>query len=559
MRLYSMLLGLLFTSVLTGQEYFVRYNYAGYKTLGKKSLIINSTYSISSKPWTISMGDSILLNGLIKKSITGKGDHTNFPFNYKVDFSSIKQNGLLKFNFEEKSYHLNINPDPYSKYIKEVLRYLRQQRSGSHESIDRAPGHFRDSAALVYRQVDEKKEWKKTPTKVNVSGGWYDAGDYLKFSLTNAYTCYQLLRAYEENPSIFNYKIYSKSQFNDLLDEVKFGLDFLEKCYVNDSTFVFQIGDNRDHELGNRLPVNDTNLYRFAYTSLSRSHMAFASASFAVASRVFSSVDSTQAKIYLQKSEELFEMSLKHKGVYWYEKNHEVFYADKSPFDNMLLSASELAITTGKKYYEEQIQYFSSLAGKGYWASWSDFNMIAHSRAGIYYSRSSNYLISELEYFEKKATEISNIWMVPHDYTWGSLYSFFGVASASILHDNLLKKNAFGYLAQEVIDYTFGKNNWGTSFLASKNIPNSVKNIYSQTYKIQKNLFPTGAIAEGPGDMEGHLSNVKWFSLSEESFESEKFNTQKVVFFDDDTDFQTMETTICGIADGIFLLSLISK
>ena len=28
---------------------------------------------------------------------------------------------------------------------------------------------------------------------------------------------------------------------------------------------------------------------------------------------------------------------------------------NKSPFDNMLLSASELAITTGKKYYEEPI------------------------------------------------------------------------------------------------------------------------------------------------------------------------------------------------------------
>ena len=38
MRLYSMLLGLFFTSVLTGQEYFVRYNHAGYKTLGKKKL-----------------------------------------------------------------------------------------------------------------------------------------------------------------------------------------------------------------------------------------------------------------------------------------------------------------------------------------------------------------------------------------------------------------------------------------------------------------------------------------------------------------------------------------
>lgn len=559
MKTTLLIFGLFVTSVITAQEHFVRYNQAGYKTLGKKSLIINSSHSLNGTSWSISHGDSVILNGVVKKSITGKGDHTNFPYNYKLDFSSVQNNGLLHFNFKEKSYPINIDSDPYTKYIKEVLRYLRQQRSASYESIDREPGHFRDSSATLYTQVGEKKEWRETASKVDVSGGWYDAGDYLKFSLTNAYTCYQLLRAYEENPQIFNYKTYSKSHLNDLLDEVKFGLNFLEKCYVNDSTFVFQVGDNRDHELGNRLPVNDTNPYRYAYTSLSRSQMAFASASFAVASRVFSSVDSMQARIYLQKSEKLFEMSRKHKGVYWFEKNHEVFYADKSPFDNMLLSASELAITTRKKYYEEQIQYYSSLAGKGYWASWSDFNMIAHSRAGIYCSRSSNYLISELEYFEKKASDINNIWMVPHDYTWGSLYSFFGVASAGILHDDLLRKNSFGYLAQEVVDYTFGKNNWGASFLASKNIPNSVQNIYSQTYKLQKNLFPIGAIAEGPGDIEGHLSNVKWFSLSKEAFESEKFNTQKVVFYDDDTDFQTMETTICGIADGIFLLSLMSK
>ncbi len=559
MKTTLLIFTLFVTYAISAQEYFLRYNQAGYKTFGKKSLIINSTHSLNNKPWSISFRDSIIITGLIKKSIIGKGDHTNFPYNYKLDFSSLQDNGLFNFNFEEKSYPFNIDSDPYTKYINEILRYLRQQRSASHESIDREPGHFQDSSAILYTQSSEKKEWIETELKVDVSGGWYDAGDYLKFSLTNAYTCYQLLRAYEENPHIFNYKTYSKSHLNDLLDEVKFGLDFLEKCYMNDSTFVFQVGDNRDHELGNRLPIDDTNPYRYAYASLSRSQMAFAAASFAVASRVFSSVDSTHAKIYLQKSEELFEMSRKHKGVFWFEKDHEVFYADKSPFDNMLLSASELAITTGKKYYENQIQYYSSLAGKGYWASWSDFNMIAHSRAGIYNSRSSNYLISELEYFEKKATDLNNIWMVPHDYTWGSLYSFFSVASAGILHDNLLKQNTFSYLAQEVIDYTFGKNNWGASFLASKNLPNSVQNIYSQTYKLQKNLFPIGAIAEGPGDMEGHLSNVKWFSLSEKAMESEKFNTQKVVFYDDDTDFQTMETTICGIADGIFLLSLLSK
>ncbi len=549
----------LFSSILRAQEHFIRYNQAGYKTFGEKSLIINSNKNLTDKIWNIYFEDSILLSGKIKNSLTAKGDHTNFPFNYRVNFSSIQRNGLLTLKFEGKSYSIKIDDDPYSKYVSEILRYLRQQRSASFEAVDKAPGHFKDSSALVCTQIENKKQWKESKVKVDVSGGWYDAGDYLKFSLTNAYTCYQLLRAYEENPSIFDYKLYSKSGLNDLLDEVKFGLNFLEKCYVNDSIFVFQVGDNRDHELGNRLPANDKNPYRFAYTALSRSHMAFSSASFAAASRVFRDIDSIKANVYLKKSEALFKLSIKHKGVFWFEKNHEVFYADKSPFDNLLLAASELALTTGKKYYENQIQYFSSLAGRAYWASWSDFNMIAHSRAGKYYSRSLNYLISDLEYFEKKAIESSNIWMVPHDYTWGSLYSFFGVASAGILHDLLLKENTFGYLSQEVIDYTFGKNNWGVSFLASKSLPNSVRNVYSQTYKIQKNLFPTGAIAEGPGDINGHLSNVKWFSLSQKAFENEKFNTQKVVFYDDDTDFQTMETTICGIADGIFLLSLISK
>ena len=113
-----------------------------------------------------------------------------------------------------------------------------------------------------------------------------------------------------------------------------------------------------------------------------------------------------------------------------------------------------------------------------------------------------------MEGFEKKALNKNNIWNIPHDYTWGSLYSFFGVASSAILHDELLKVSRFSYLAQDVIDYTFGKNNWGVSFVATKKLTNSVKNVYSQTYKLQPQLFPIGAIAEGPGDLEGHLENV---------------------------------------------------
>ena len=558
--LYVLLLNIL-TFSINAQNFHVRYNQAGYMNKAPKNFIINADYSLNGLKWEILKGDSSISNGQLQKSIAGKGDHTNFNFNYAVDFSAIEQSGGYDFKIDDQIHHFNIEKNPYATFLPDVLRYLRQQRSGSFGVVDKEPGHFSDSASTLYLQVKEKNQWYEHPQKktANVIGGWYDAGDYLKFNLTNAYTTYLLLSAYEENPAVLQFKNESNSNLNDLLDEAKFGLDFLERCYVNDSTFVIQIGDNRDHELGIRLPSNDTNPYRHAYTSLSKPHLAYTSAAFSIASRVFKRIDSTLSKKYLKKSEALFKLALEYKEAYWFKKGHEVFYADKNGYDNLLLAAAELAKTTQNDFYVQKIKYYSSMAGVGYWASWSDFNMVAHARSSEFYPRSKQFLISDLNGFAGTAKQENNIWKIPHAYTWGSLYSFFGVAYASILHNDIVKDSAYLDMAYNVIDYTFGKNNWGVSFLASKQLPNSVQNIYSQTYYLQPELFPTGAIAEGPGDLEGHLENVKWFDLSKESYNLEIFNTKKVVFFDDATDFQTMETTIGGLADGIYLLTLISK
>lgn len=93
--------------------------------------------------------------------------------------------------------------------------------------------------------------------------------------------------------------------------------------------------------------------------------------------------------------------------------------------------------------------------------------------------------------------------------------------------------------------------------IASKTIPRSVRNVYSQIYKEQPDLFPTGAIAEGPGDKKTHDGLMQYFQIPDND-PGHPFNTEEVVFFDNNTDFQCMETTITGLADGIFLLTLAS-
>lgn len=555
---------LLATSIFAQQDsLFVRWNQAGYFSKGPKSVIINSYNNLKGKAWFIKKGDSTLLKGAIKQFLTSRGDHTNFKYNYKIDFSGITRNGNYKLIFEEKEYDLKIDSNPVQQFLPEILRYLRQQRSASKHTVDKAPAHFNDSIAPLHLQNENKMEWlASTPQKTaNVIGGWYDAGDYLKFNLTSAYTTYLLLSAYEANPQLFSFKNHSKTQYNDLLDEAKFGLDFLERCYINDSTFVIQVGDERDHQFGDRLATDDKNMHRYAFTSLSRPHLAYNAAAYAIAARVFNPIDSLLAAHYLDLGKKLFVLANKHREAYWYQKGHEIFYADKNGYDNILLASAELYKTTGDKLYADKAKFYCTMAGRAYWASWSDFNMVAHAKSGKIIARSTQFLLDDLDGFYSKTQQPNNIWGVPHDYTWGSLYSFFGVANAAILYNEGYAQNSkspFINIAYDMIDYTFGKNNWGVSFVASKKLKNSVQNIYSQTYKLQPKLFPTGAIAEGPGGIEDHLANKQWFSLSKDAYKMEEFNTSKVVFFDDATDFQTMETTIGGLADAIYFLSLAS-
>lgn len=561
MKAYSLLILLFFCELLSAQSFFVRYNQAGYKVTAPKSLIICSKIDLKNVEWQIKKDENLISSGVLANSETGTGNHTNFEYNYNISFSTITEPGDYTFTIKDQKHQFSISSQPYQKFLPEILRYIRQQRSASPKSIDKPAGHYGDSIAPLYLQQGKELKWLKSETNevANAQGGWYDAGDYLKFTLTNAYTTYLLLRAYEANPQAFQFKKHSTSELNDLLDEAKWGLDYLSSCLVSDSIFIIQVGDNRDHELGNRLPNQDTNPHRYAYSSLSRPQLAYCSAAFAIASKVYGSTDSVLGKEYLQKAEQFYALASKHKGCYWFQKDHEIFYADKNGYDNIMIAAAELYKTTGKQKYKDENKYYCTMAGVGYWASWADFNMVTHARSVNINSRSKNYLETDLNGFSKKANEENNIWNLPHEYTWGSLYSFFNVAYSSLLHTELYGPSKYDQIPYDVIDYTFGKNNWGYSFVASENLANSVQNIYSQTYILQPHLFPTGAIAEGPGDKKSHLEMLRWYNMSAESSKMEEFNTSEVIFYDDNSNFQTMETTICGLADGLFLLSLLSK
>jgi hypothetical protein len=86
-----------------------------------------------------------------------------------------------------------------------------------------------------------------------LDGGWYDAGDYVKFGMNLGYTVYCLLKGYDFFPGGYSdeYKFDHSSGANkipDILDEVKFATDYLCKAVIDSNTIVLDVANaDNDH------------------------------------------------------------------------------------------------------------------------------------------------------------------------------------------------------------------------------------------------------------------------------------------------------------------------
>ncbi len=117
---------------------FIRYNHLGYDPDRPKKLIILSDNNCKNEIWKITdSGNNIVLTDTIQDRIAGMGEYTPKLFNYSIDFTALNKEGTYTFNLNQaKPVTIIIKKQPYAFVTKEVIRYLRQQRSGTNLAID---------------------------------------------------------------------------------------------------------------------------------------------------------------------------------------------------------------------------------------------------------------------------------------------------------------------------------------------------------------------------------------------------------------------------------------
>lgn len=155
-------------------------------------------------------------------------------------------------------------PGPLMEHLAaENVRYFRSQRDGADVTpgdLGRKPSHLTDRSATVYAEPRYDKAGSRLTGAlvpdggpVDVSGGWFDAGDYLKFTHTASYATAELLLAERALPGT-----------PGLAEEARYGLGWLDRMWDGPAgTLYAQVGigvgneDVRsDHDIW-RLPEAD--------------------------------------------------------------------------------------------------------------------------------------------------------------------------------------------------------------------------------------------------------------------------------------------------------------
>lgn len=253
MKKLFLLLIVVSASLSLNAQTWVRVNQVGYLPNDKKVAVLISLDNASGEFEVCdAITDEVIFYG---KGIKSDPSKWAMKSAYRMDFSTITRTGgyYIKSN-GVKSVIFRIDSDAYKGLADYLLVYMRQQRCGDNPYNDTLC-HQHDGYIVDHPT--------KSGQKIDVRGGWHDATDYLQYLPTSATATYHMLFAYwqAKDKSVFKdeYNESGRKGSNgipDILDEAKWGLDWLDRMNPAPKEMYNQIADDRDHA-GFRLPYRD--------------------------------------------------------------------------------------------------------------------------------------------------------------------------------------------------------------------------------------------------------------------------------------------------------------
>ncbi|MFZ5988266.1 MAG: glycoside hydrolase family 48 protein [Bacillota bacterium] len=197
---------------------------------------------------------------------------------------------------------------------------------------------------------------------LDLTGGWYDAGDHVKFNLPMAYSAAMLGWAVYEYRDAFE----RSGQLDYLLDNIKWATDYFIKCHPKPDVYYYQVGDgNADHAWWGPAEVMpmDRPSYKVDKSSPGSTVAAETSAALAVASIIFKDSDPGYSKECLKHAKELFEFADNTKSDSGYTAANSFYKSWSGFYDELSWAGAWLYLATSESSYLQKAESYASKWG----------------------------------------------------------------------------------------------------------------------------------------------------------------------------------------------------
>ncbi|HLO60629.1 MAG TPA: glycoside hydrolase family 9 protein [Bacteroidales bacterium] len=235
-------------------ERFIIVDQFGYLPVSEKTALIKNPVTGFDAVRSFTPGENYVLvnaatgarifRGQPLKWKSGATDASSGDQVWHFDFSTVTDTGsyyILDSVNQVRSYEFRIAPGIYNEVLRQAVRSFFYQRAGCAKEAKYAGEAWADGASHIGPLQDKNcrpyNEKTNASKERDLSGGWYDAGDYNKYTNWTASYIVEMMKSYIENPAAWgdNYNLpESGNGIPDLLDEARWGIDFLLRMQQDD-------------------------------------------------------------------------------------------------------------------------------------------------------------------------------------------------------------------------------------------------------------------------------------------------------------------------------------
>lgn len=346
----------------------------------------------------LAAGNRVVLTGTIAAEQDRGAWNLNYRHVYDLDLSEITRPGKYTIVVDgaapgtSPQFRIDVSSALFTPVLSDITGFFTTQRDGENVipgELQRQPAHLLDRDATVYQTEglfpfdDDEVPAMLKPVllpgsadelRVDAEGGWFDAGDYLKFVETTSYAVALMSVAQQQ----------ASTPVDALGGEIQHGLDWLDKMWHADEGVLYSqvglgignsgddvdgaefIGDHEDW----RLPEADDALgidrdaapgspgaekyflqYRPVFAAnaagdkLSPNLAGRLSASFAFAAQRLATTDPAAAREWLAKATQVYQLADTNwpAGTELVSTQPHGYYGESTWLDDMTFGATELS------------------------------------------------------------------------------------------------------------------------------------------------------------------------------------------------------------------------